>query len=66
MTHFALTEHMPRTDIGDLYPEEVRLTTLSPSKFLTRIQVERGVSITEFIPLYNAYLQEAVRLRAKY
>ena len=23
MTHLALTEHMPRTDIRDLYPEEV-------------------------------------------
>jgi len=28
--------------------------------------VEQGVSIREFIPLYNAYLQEAIRLRAKY
>ncbi|CZR66727.1 uncharacterized protein PAC_16628 [Phialocephala subalpina] len=48
MTHFALTEHMPRTDISNLYPEEV----------------EQVVSITEFVPLYSAYLQEAVRLRA--
>ncbi|KAF8846575.1 histidinol-phosphatase [Acephala macrosclerotiorum] len=44
MAHFALTEHMPGTNISDLYPEE----------------------ITEFVPLHNAYLQEAVRLRAKY
>ncbi|KAG9246049.1 histidinol-phosphatase-like protein [Calycina marina] len=49
---FALTEHMPRTSPADLYPEEVSLSLQE--------------SIDSLIPMHEAFLVEAVRLRAKY
>ncbi|KAK4460939.1 Polymerase/histidinol phosphatase-like protein [Cladorrhinum samala] len=48
----GLTEHMPRTELSDLYPEE-----LVPSAEAT---------LAELFPRHDAYLDEAVRLQAKY
>ncbi|KAL2015630.1 hypothetical protein VTK56DRAFT_5087 [Thermocarpiscus australiensis] len=48
----GLTEHMPRTDISDLYPEEL---TPSPETTLSLL-----------LPRHRAYLAEAVRLQARY
>ncbi|KAF6844497.1 histidinol phosphate phosphatase HisJ family protein [Colletotrichum musicola] len=53
----GLTEHMPRLDTSDLYPEE------------TRKQLEEGdpeKSLAVLAPRHDAYLAEAQRLRAKY
>ncbi|KAK3352305.1 polymerase/histidinol phosphatase-like protein [Lasiosphaeria hispida] len=48
----GLTEHMPRTKLCDLYPEEL---TPSPE-----------ASLAVLAPRHEAYLAEAVRLQAKY
>ncbi|KAK4100252.1 histidinol phosphate phosphatase H [Parathielavia hyrcaniae] len=48
----GLTEHMPRTDLSDLYPEE-----LLPSP---------ESSLAALMPRHEAYLAEAARLQAKY
>ncbi|GAB1316630.1 Histidinol-phosphatase [Madurella fahalii] len=48
----GLTEHMPRTDLSDLYPEE-----LLPSP---------EASLAALLPRHESYLAEAVRLREKY
>ncbi|KAK4155405.1 Polymerase/histidinol phosphatase-like protein [Chaetomidium leptoderma] len=48
----GLTEHMPRTDLADLYPEEL---TPSPSE-----------SLAALLPRHTAYLAEATRLQTKY
>ncbi|KAJ4294875.1 hypothetical protein N0V88_005114 [Collariella sp. IMI 366227] len=48
----GLTEHMPRTDIADLYPEE-----LLPSP-------EESLSL--LFPRHDTYLAEATRLQRKY
>ncbi|KXX78331.1 putative histidinol-phosphatase [Madurella mycetomatis] len=48
----GLTEHMPRTDLSDLYPEE-----LLPSP---------EASLAALVPRHESYLAEAVRLRQKY
>ncbi|SPQ25258.1 7ef4e455-1b12-4ec5-ab88-4011636f2db7 [Thermothielavioides terrestris] len=48
----GLTEHMPRTALSDLYPEEL---TPSPSE-----------SLAALMPRHAAYLAEAARLQAKY
>ncbi|KAI1493555.1 histidinol phosphate phosphatase HisJ family protein [Biscogniauxia mediterranea] len=50
-TTMGLTEHMPRTHLEDLYPEELD----NPS-----------ASLAELFPRHAAYLAEAARLRAKY
>ncbi|KAK8051764.1 hypothetical protein PG993_003149 [Apiospora rasikravindrae] len=47
----GLTEHMPRTDLDDLYPEELD----NPEQ-----------SLAELAPRHEAYLQEAKRLQAAY
>ncbi|KAK8119338.1 histidinol-phosphatase [Apiospora kogelbergensis] len=47
----GLTEHMPRTDLEDLYPEELD----EPEK-----------SLAELAPRHEAYLKEAQRLQAAY
>ncbi|KAK3996787.1 putative histidinol-phosphatase [Cladorrhinum sp. PSN332] len=49
----GLTEHMPRTSLSDLYPEE--LADPSPEETLASL-----------FPRHEAYLAEAVRLRDKY
>ncbi|KAI0592821.1 histidinol phosphate phosphatase HisJ family protein [Biscogniauxia sp. FL1348] len=50
-TTMGLTEHMPRTHLEDLYPEELD----NPE-----------ASLAELFPRHAAYLLEAARLRAKY
>lgn len=47
----ALTEHMPRTGLEDLYPEELD---------------DPEGSLAALMPRHDAYLAEAQRLRAKY
>lgn len=47
----ALTEHMPRTGLEDLYPEELD---------------DPEGSLAALMPRHDAYLVEAQRLRAKY
>ncbi|KAK3954255.1 Polymerase/histidinol phosphatase-like protein [Pseudoneurospora amorphoporcata] len=49
----GLTEHMPRTQLSDLYPEE-----LDPDNGKT--------TLANFIPNHASYLAEAQRLQAKY
>ncbi|KAM7199908.1 histidinol-phosphatase [Naviculisporaceae sp. PSN 640] len=48
----GLTEHMPRTELSDLYPEEL---TPSPE-----------TSLAELMPRHTAYILEAQRLQHKY
>ncbi|KAK4218531.1 putative histidinol-phosphatase [Rhypophila decipiens] len=48
----GLTEHMPRTELSDLYPEEL---TPSPEQ-----------SLSELTPRHKSYLLEAQRLQQKY
>ncbi|KAE8451683.1 hypothetical protein EG329_003140 [Mollisiaceae sp. DMI_Dod_QoI] len=50
MTTLGLTEHMPRHDDKDLYPEEIA----------------GGHTIADLLPRHAAYLIEAQRLRKKY
>ncbi|KAI5921268.1 histidinol phosphate phosphatase HisJ family protein [Camillea tinctor] len=50
-TTMGLTEHMPRTHLEDLYPEELD---------------DPDASLAELFPRHAAYLLEAARLRAKY
>lgn len=50
-TTMGLTEHMPRTSLEDLYPEELD---------------EPEASLAALFPRHEAYLQEAQRLQAKY
>ncbi|KAH7412570.1 Polymerase/histidinol phosphatase-like protein [Cadophora sp. MPI-SDFR-AT-0126] len=50
MHTFALTEHMPRMSDEDRYPEEI----------------SAGESVSVLLPLHEAFLIEAQRLRAKY
>ncbi|TVY42396.1 putative histidinol-phosphatase [Lachnellula occidentalis] len=50
MQTFALTEHMPRNSEEDLYPEEIAA----------------GKTIDPTFSNHNAYITEALRLRAKY
>ncbi|KAI9732280.1 MAG: histidinolphosphatase [Claussenomyces sp. TS43310] len=61
MRMFAVTEHMPRTEVKDLYPEE--RGSGSP---LSSHQVAANETIVSHRPRHEAYIQEAVRLRAKY
>ncbi|KAK4125921.1 histidinol phosphate phosphatase H [Parathielavia appendiculata] len=48
----GLTEHMPRTDLSDLYPEELLPSPKS--------------SLAALMPRHETYLAEAARLQAKY
>ncbi|KAK3390263.1 Polymerase/histidinol phosphatase-like protein [Podospora didyma] len=48
----GLTEHMPRTELSDLYPEE--------------LDTDPHASLAELAPRHEAYLVEAQRLQAKY
>ncbi|KAK4143341.1 Polymerase/histidinol phosphatase-like protein [Dichotomopilus funicola] len=48
----GLSEHMPRTELGDLYPEEL---TPSPTE-----------SLAALLPRHTAYLTEARRLQTHY
>ncbi|PVH86690.1 histidinol phosphate phosphatase H [Cadophora sp. DSE1049] len=50
MQTFALTEHMPRISDEDRYPEEI----------------SAGDSVSVLLPLHEAFIVEAQRLRAKY
>ncbi|KAI2620608.1 histidinol-phosphatase [Hypoxylon sp. NC1633] len=50
-TTIGLTEHMPRTSLDDLYPEELD---------------DPEASLAALFPRHEAYLQEAQRLQAKY
>ncbi|RFU29050.1 hypothetical protein B7463_g7299, partial [Scytalidium lignicola] len=50
MKSFALTEHMPREQASDLYPEEI----------------QNGHTIAMLYPRHDAYILEAQRLQAKY
>ncbi|KAI1775469.1 histidinol-phosphatase [Hypoxylon cercidicola] len=50
-TTMGLTEHMPRTSLEDLYPEELD---------------DPEASLAALLPRHAAYLEEARRLQAKY
>ncbi|KAK0701775.1 histidinol phosphate phosphatase HisJ family protein [Lasiosphaeria miniovina] len=48
----GLTEHMPRTELSDLYPEE--------------LESDPHASLAELAPRHSSYLVEAQRLQKKY
>jgi histidinol-phosphatase (PHP family) len=68
----GLTEHMPRIDVADLYPEEVRSRTANkpvvPSEAdqTRKLKGDPHANLAGQRPLHAAYLVEAQRLRAKY
>lgn len=67
MRVFALTEHMPREE-QDLYPEEVSLTSRSDLAFRIDIPLQVKENITPAIleKLFDDYVTEAIRLKAKF
>jgi histidinol-phosphatase (PHP family) len=71
----GLTEHMPRTDLADLYPEEVNPpshpfplpTTNTPkTNHPPQLLPSPQESLAVLVPRHAAYITEATRLQAKY
>ena len=69
-TTIGLTEHMPRTGLEDLYPEEVIPSTtelFSAHQILTISQLdEPEASLAALPPRHEAYIIEAKRLQEVY
>src|SRR5579862_1449230 len=57
---FALTEHMPRDNMADLYPEEVR------SRIFRRGSWKKHLTPEDLHRTFDKYYHKAVQLREKY
>lgn len=67
MQVFALTEHMPRDQDEDLYPEEVGSSPLLLAhKLILACQIKQSITCAGLFKIFDAYYHEAVRLRSAY